>query len=262
MMSRNGAIHHVERVDASNDGIYRLSCDLYAIERDEVAEEFSTRKSVSCISKTRAALSCVAKSVALVVVAGIAINLIFPSDLHRGIQNCLGSHKHIVQLPAHCTLPSCDKIPSITLGVWQAEPGDVRDAVKAALNAGCKHSDGTWRYGNEEEVWKAIKLLYNRQKYVQLWEQVHAPKDVEPALDATLKALGVDYLDLYLIHWPIAFERYELDDALTADPSPTWQALEAMADKGAQHQHQQVSIYTYPSKLKSDNVQCYLLVFA
>jgi aryl-alcohol dehydrogenase-like predicted oxidoreductase len=59
--------------------------------------------------------------------------------------------------------------------------------------------------------------------------------DVEPALDESLKKLGTDYLDLYIIHWPVAFKKGSnnvLDEELTADPYPTWQALEAMVAKG------------------------------
>lgn len=68
----------------------------------------------------------------------------------------------------------------------------------------------------------------------QLWNTFHAPEDVEPALDDSLKKLGTDYLDLYLIHWPIAFKKgtTEYDPELTANPYPTWQKLEEMVTKG------------------------------
>lgn len=69
----------------------------------------------------------------------------------------------------------------------------------------------------------------------QLWNSFHAPEDVEPALDESLSRLGVDYLDLYLIHWPVAFKKgkgQQVDRDLTENPYPTWQKLEEMVAKG------------------------------
>lgn len=68
----------------------------------------------------------------------------------------------------------------------------------------------------------------------QLWNIFHAPEDVEKALDISLKALGVDYLDLYIIHWPLALNKdgSVYDKELTENPYPTWKALEELVDKG------------------------------
>ncbi|KAK7025563.1 hypothetical protein VNI00_015916 [Paramarasmius palmivorus] len=140
-------------------------------------------------------------------------------------------------LPTHYTLNSGAKIPSVALGVWQAGKGEVGPAVKTALNAGYRHIDGAWIYRNEEEVGQALKESGVPRDQVwltsKLWNSFHAPEDVEPALDDSLAKLGTDYLDLYIIHWPVAKkdgEPYNRD--LTHNPYPTWQALEKLVEKG------------------------------
>ncbi|KAI0080695.1 hypothetical protein K474DRAFT_1682434 [Panus rudis PR-1116 ss-1] len=152
---------------------------------------------------------------------------------------CHGQYRNLSSLPSHYTLPSGDKIPSVALGVWQAGKGEVGAAVSAALKVGYRHIDGAWIYGNEEEVGKAIKQsgVPRDQLWLtsKLWNTFHAPEDIEPALDESLKRLDTEYLDLYLIHWPIAFKKGSnnvLDKELTANPYPTWQKLEELVDKG------------------------------
>ncbi|KAJ8583337.1 hypothetical protein M405DRAFT_875950 [Rhizopogon salebrosus TDB-379] len=155
---------------------------------------------------------------------------------------CHGSQRNsstLAQLPSHYTLPSGDKIPSVALGVWQASKGEVGNAVKTALGAGYKHIDGAWIYRNEEEVGQALKESSVPREELwltsKLWNSFHAPEDIEPVLDQSLSMLGTDYLDLYLIHWPVAFKKdgnNVLDEGLTADPYPTWQKLEELVDKG------------------------------
>jgi len=146
--------------------------------------------------------------------------------------------KAVRSLPMHFTLPSGDKIPAIALGVYLSKPGEVGEAVKTALKAGYRHIDGAWAYLNEEEVGKAIKEsgIPRKDLFItsKLWNSFHAPEDIEPTLDESLAKLGTDYVDLYLIHWPIAWKRGTrvLDRELTANPYLTWKKLEEMVDKG------------------------------
>ncbi|KAF9265188.1 Aldo/keto reductase [Marasmius fiardii PR-910] len=141
-------------------------------------------------------------------------------------------------LPSHFTLNSGSKIPSVALGVWKAGRDQVGGAVKAALNAGYRHIDGAWIYRNEEEVGQAMKESGVPRDQIwltsKLWNSFHAPEDVEPALDDSLLKLGTDYLDLYLIHWPLALKKNsrECDKHLTKHQYPTWQKLEEMVVKG------------------------------
>ena len=108
-------------------------------------------------------------------------------------------------------------MPLVGLGTWQSKPGEVQGAVKAALDAGYIHVDCAACYGNEKEVGEVFKAAFgeggmDRSKVFvtgKLWNSEHAPKDVEPACRMTLADLELDYLDLYLIHWPQAFEKTE-----------------------------------------------------
>lgn len=125
-----------------------------------------------------------------------------------------------------------------TIGVWKAPPNEVGGAVKAALAAGYRHIDGAWIYGNEKEVGKALKESGVARKDVwltsKLWNLFHHPDDIEKVLDESLNKLGTDYLDLYLIHWPLALNRDGslYNKELTDNPYPTWQKLEHMVEKG------------------------------
>lgn len=106
------------------------------------------------------------------------------------------------------TLNDGNKIPKIALGTWEATEGGCYTATKLALQNGYKHIDTASFYKNEEEVGRGIKDsgVPREEIFVttKLWNDDH--KRVEEALDASLKKLGLDYVDLYLIHWPISID--------------------------------------------------------
>jgi 2,5-diketo-D-gluconate reductase A len=104
------------------------------------------------------------------------------------------------------TLNNGQTIPQFGFGVFQIEPKDTVAAVTTALEAGYRHIDTAEMYGNEAEVGEAIARsgLDRGDVFVtsKLNNGAHAPDDARASFDATLKALGFDYIDLFLIHWP------------------------------------------------------------
>jgi alcohol dehydrogenase (NADP+) len=110
------------------------------------------------------------------------------------------------------TLRDGEAVPALGLGTWKSEPGAVGQAVRAAIDCGYRHIDCAPIYGNEPEVGDAITDMIERGRAARkdlwitskLWNDSHAADAVVPALERTLEDLAVDYVDLFLIHWPIA----------------------------------------------------------
>jgi len=140
-----------------------------------------------------------------------------------------------------------NEMPMFGLGTWNSPKGEVKQAVEWAIDAGYRHIDCAHCYENEAEVGEAISnkikqgIVKREDLWItsKLWNTNHLPENVETGLNTTLKNLGLDYLDLYLIHWPTAFKyagedermpggfdikTLEIDDS--ADYVETWKCLE------------------------------------
>ncbi|KAJ5804992.1 hypothetical protein N7474_010879 [Penicillium riverlandense] len=110
----------------------------------------------------------------------------------------------------HFKLNTGAEIPALGLGTWQSGPGEVEKAVFHAIKVGYRHIDTALCYQNENEVGQGIKqaidagIVKREDLFVttKLWNSYHAR--VPEGLETSLKNLGLDYVDLYLMHWPIA----------------------------------------------------------
>lgn len=141
-----------------------------------------------------------------------------------------------------------DLIPLLGLGTWKSEPGQVRKAVFWAIESGYRHIDCAAIYQNEREVGQGIAdalaagLVKREDLFItsKLWNSSHRFEDVPLAIQKTLSDLRLDYLDLYLVHWPVAFkpgvgfaknreEYYTYQDVPLAQ---TWQAMQTLKDAG------------------------------
>ena len=146
------------------------------------------------------------------------------------------------------TYSNKDLMPAFGLGTWKSAPGEVKKAVIQAIEIGYKHIDCAAIYGNENEVGEGIKDCLDRgivkrdELWItsKLWNNAHKKEDTKPALEKTLNDLGLEYLDLYLIHWPVAFkpgigfpqneeEYLSLEDVTLAE---TWIAMQELQVSG------------------------------
>ncbi len=120
------------------------------------------------------------------------------------------------------TLRDGVQIPQLGFGVFQIKPEETEQATVTALEVGYRHIDTAQMYGNEKEVGLAVRSagLDRADVFVtsKLNNNKHRPEDARWAFDETLSALGFDYLDLFLIHWPLP-TRYD------GDFVSTWQTL-------------------------------------
>ena len=140
------------------------------------------------------------------------------------------------------------RMPALGLGTWKSEPGTVGEVIREALRIGYRHIDCAPIYQNEHEIGDAFEAAFESGDVERddlwvtskLWNSNHARQDVVPALEKTLSDLKLDYLDLFLVHWPIAF-RHGVNfpegpgDFISLEQCPladTWRGMEEAVEKG------------------------------
>jgi len=140
------------------------------------------------------------------------------------------------------------RMPALGLGTWKSGPGEVGDAVREAIRIGYRHFDCAPIYGNETEIGRAIREAVDAAEVTRqelwitskLWNFNHLRPDVVPGLKKTLADLQLDYLDLFLVHWPVAHKPGVVfpetpDGFLSLDEAPlseTWKGMEEAVRAG------------------------------
>ncbi|KAI1438865.1 Aldo/keto reductase [Xylaria sp. CBS 124048] len=154
------------------------------------------------------------------------------------------------------TLSNGVEIPALGFGTFANEgaKGETYNAVKCALEVGYRHLDCAAFYLNEGEVGDAIRDFLDANPSVKredifittkVWNHLHEPDEVKWSLEESLRKLRLDYVDLFLVHWPIASHRNEdysvklgpdgrhiTKKELTENPEPTWRAMEELLAAG------------------------------
>ncbi|MFN5193424.1 MAG: aldo/keto reductase [Cyanobacteriota bacterium] len=141
-----------------------------------------------------------------------------------------------------------DRMPLLGLGTWKSAPGEVQAAVREAIRLGYRHIDCASVYANEPEVGQAIRgaieagEVSREELWItsKLWSNAHGRDHVEPALRRTLQDLGLEWLDLYLIHWPVPIKPGVAFPSSAQDLLPpaevpirsTWEGMEAALEAG------------------------------
>lgn len=141
---------------------------------------------------------------------------------------------HLTKLTDTYTLANGVEIPIVGFGTWQTPDGDVaKTSVEAAINAGYRHIDTAAAYGNEESVGAGIKASGIKRDDLflttKLWNADHGYDNAMKAIDTSLTKLGVDYVDLYLIHWPNPVKYRDNWQSVNAE---TWRAMEDILKAG------------------------------
>lgn len=126
-------------------------------------------------------------------------------------------------------------MPIIGLGTWQSAPNEVYNAVLSALKHGYRHIDTALAYGNEAEVGAAIRDSGVPRADIWVTTKLDNPwhKRVPEGIDSSLKSLGLDYVDLYLIHWPSSTDPTDLKKHHEGwDYVDTWKEMQKLPETG------------------------------
>ncbi|KAL7538291.1 hypothetical protein ACHAXR_008441 [Thalassiosira sp. AJA248-18] len=165
--------------------------------------------------------------------------------------------------PAY-TLNSGHSMPCIAYGTFRSEPGEVGPAVIEAIKAGYRHLDLAHVYGNEKEIGSALKQAFDEGMVKRedlfitgkLWNSDHDVEIVPKACSHSLNNLQLDYFDLYLIHFPVAWKHTGLDTPSWAGSEfgdtpliDTWMAMEGLVEKGV---CRSIGVSNYPLMLMHD----------
>lgn len=132
------------------------------------------------------------------------------------------------------------------LGTWKSAKGEIYQTVRKAIEIGYRHFDCALIYGNEHEIGQAISDAINNREVTRnelwitskLWNNRHKIVDIQPTIEITLDSLRLDYLDLYLIHWPVALinsvnypkDGSEMIDLKHIPLAETWQGMIALKE--------------------------------
>ena len=134
------------------------------------------------------------------------------------------------------TLPNGVEIPKLALGTWMIDDDKVADAVKAAVEIGYRHIDTAQAYGNERGVGEAVRTCGVDRKELFVQTKLDAGiKDYEgakAAINGSLETLGLDYVDLLIIHSPQPWDRFGADDRFFEGNLAAWKAMEEALDAG------------------------------
>lgn len=141
------------------------------------------------------------------------------------------------------------EIPQLALGTYKIEDDEIANVIEKAIEIGYRHIDCAYIYGNEKSIGKALTNLFDQEKIKRsdlfltskLWCSFHKYQRVKQQCSISIDNLQCQYLDLFLIHWPISFidqdpskstDQLELTVDNDIDLTETWKAMESLVDQG------------------------------